>query len=391
MKKASFVSGLSEKLAPLRRDIDFLATLLGEVVEMHAGESVFKAVEHARAATRKLRERYDADAENKFLNWIETLDLETSTQVIRTFALYFQLVNLAEEVHRVRRKRHYENLPQHPPQKGSLEEIALNSSARGVTPPEIQKFLNQLSIEIVFTAPPTEAQRQTILTKLLRIALLLIDHERAELDSFGRANLSGRKCAAKLMPSGRPKKSVSRKISPMDEADNGLFYLDQVLFDRIPRTLEKLEQHLNQFYGRRIRVPEVLRVGSWMGGDRDANPFVTHEITRQVAEKSRLLALHKYWKSVDDLVDRCSLSEDWAPPSASLAASLRADAKRYPKHARTLEGRFLHEPYRQKLSFMKHKLQATAEGRKGYRSSEAFLQGRLIDCRGTSVRQIRVS
>ena len=109
---------------------------------------------------------------NAFCSGFKTLDLATATQVIRAFALYFQLVNLAEEVHRLRRKRYYENLPDHAPQKGSLEEIALKLGARGITPPDIQKCFNRLSIELVLTAHPTEAQRQTILTKLLRIALL---------------------------------------------------------------------------------------------------------------------------------------------------------------------------------------------------------------------------
>jgi len=124
-------ASVPEKLAPLWRDIDFLGRLLEEVILRHAGESVSKAVEHARAATLELRQRYDPDLERGFLRWIENLDIPTTTQVIRAFALYFQLVNLAEEVHRIRRKRHYENLPDHAPQKGSLEEIALKLSARG--------------------------------------------------------------------------------------------------------------------------------------------------------------------------------------------------------------------------------------------------------------------
>ncbi len=364
---------IPEKLAPLRADIDFLARILGDVIITHAGEDVFKAVEHARETTLALRQAYDAEQEKKFLQWIKTLELSAATQVIRAFALYFQLVNLAEEVHRLRRKWYYENLPDHAPQKGSLEEVALKLSARGVTPPEIQKFLNQLSIEIVLTAHPTEAQRQTILTKLLRVALLLIDHERARLTPPEEAHFK-EQVRQEIDALWQTEEIRERRISPLDEAENGLFYLDHVFFDRVPRTMEKLEQQLNQYYGRRIKVPEVLRLGSWMGGDRDANPYVTHDITRQVAEHSKAVALRKYHDVVDELVGRCSLSADLAPPPASLAASLKMDAKHFPKHARTLVGRFLREPYRQKLSFMKHKLEVTMAGRKGYRHSGAFLR-----------------
>jgi len=364
---------IPEKLAPLRADIDFLARLLGDVILTHAGEDVYKAVEHARSTTLQLRQTYDPDLEKRFLKWIQTLELTTATEVIRAFTLYFQLVNLAEEVHRIRRRRYYENVPDHAPQRGSLEEVALKLSARGVTPPEIQAFLNRLSIEIVLTAHPTEAQRQTILTKLLRIAFLLIDHERTRLTPPEEETFK-QHVRGEIDALWQTEEIRRKKISPLDEAENGLFYMDQVFFDRVPRTLKKLERHLNQFYGRHIRVPEALHIGSWMGGDRDANPYVTHEITRQVAEKSKRLALRKYVEAVDDLIGRCSLSSDLAPPPVALTASLKSDAKRFPAHARTLEGRFLHEPYRQKLSFIKHKLQRMLAGFQGYRSTEEFLQ-----------------
>ncbi len=373
MKISDPAGGVPEKLAPLQKDIHFLVGLLGEAILTHAGEDVFKAVEHVRLTTLELREKYDPAVEKRFLDWIKTLALPKTTQIIRAFTLYFQLVNLAEEVHRVRRKRHYENLPEHAPQKGSLQEIALKLSARGLTPPEIQKCLNRLSIEIVLTAHPTEAQRQTILTKLLRIAVLLTDHERGHFTPPEEENFVAQVRSA-IDVLWQTEEIRRRKVSPLDEAENGLFYLDQVFFDRVPRTLEKLERQLNQFYGRRIRVPEILHIGSWMGGDRDANPYVTHAVTRQVAEMSRRLALRKYFEAVDALVGRCSLSGDLAPPLPSLLISLKADAKRFPQHARTLDGRFLNEPYRQKLSYMKHKLQLMLAGGKGYSNAKAFLK-----------------
>jgi len=168
------------------------------------------------------------------------------------------------------------------------------------------------------------------LTKLLRIALLLIDHERARLtppeESQYRQNIR-----AEIDALWQTEEIRQRRVSPMDEAENGLFYLDQVLFDRVPRTLDKLERQLGQFYGRRIRVPEALGIGSWMGGDRDANPYVTHDITRQVAERSRRLVLRKYVDAIDDLIGRCSLSADFAPPrrrSSPLYGAMPADTLR---------------------------------------------------------------
>lgn len=363
----------ADKLAPLRRDIDFLGQVLGEVILKHAGEAAYKAVEHTRQTTIRLRQSFDARIEQDFLQWITTLELGQSTQVIRAFALYFQLVNLAEEVHRIRRKRYYEGLQNRAPQRGSIEEAALRIGARGVTPPEIQKFLNQMSIEIVLTAHPTEAQRQTVLTKLLRIALFLIEHERSRLTPLEEEHFQNQ-IRAEIDALWQTEEIRRRRITPLDEAENGLFYLDKVLFDRVPRTLEKLERELNKVYGRKILVPAALHIGSWMGGDRDANPYVTHAITRKVTERSRELALRKYIDAVDALIDRCSLSAIFAPPSAALMSSLKSDLRRFPKHARTLEGRFVNEPYRQKLSFMKFKLKTTLVGRPAYVSAEAFLR-----------------
>lgn len=362
-----------DKLAPLRLDIEFLAGLLEEAILRHAGQAVAESVGFVRETTLALREHFDPALEKKLLDWIKKLDVSKSTVIIRAFALYFQLVNLAEEVHRIRRKRHYESLPDHAPQKGSLDEVVLKLGARGVTPPEIQKCLEKMSVEIVLTAHPTEAQRQTILTKLLRIAVLLIDHERATYTPPEEADFVAQ-VRREVDALWQTETLRHRRVTPLDEAENGLFYLDQVLFDRIPRVLEKLEQELNDTYGRQLHVPDILRVGSWMGGDRDANPYVTHGITRQVAELSRRLALRKYYESVDDLVGRCSLSGELAPPPAALTSSLKREAKRFPSHARSLEGRFLNEPYRHKLSFMKHKLAITLEGRKGYQNSKSLLK-----------------
>lgn len=364
---------MSDKWAPLREDIAFLIRLLGDIVHKHGGEKVFHAVEHARKITHALRENFDPKKENEFLNWIRTLDLPTATQTIRAFTLYFQLVNLAEEVHRIRRKRYYENLPDHAPQRGSIEETALHLGSRGITPPEIQKYLNALSIEIVLTAHPTEAQRQTVLNKLLRIALSLIERERTQRTPTEEKEFE-RRIHGEIEALWQTEEIRRRKITPLDEAENGLFYLDQVLFDRVPRTLLKLEDHLNKIFGRPLHVPACLSLGSWMGGDRDANPFVTHQITYEVARRTRSRILEKYFFAVDDLVARCSLAADQAPPSAELMNSLKRDAKRFPRHAKTLEGRFWHEPYRQKLSFIKHKLQLTRDGKKTYAQAGAFLK-----------------
>ena len=142
--------------------------------------------------------------------------------------------------------------------------------------------------------------------------------------------------------------------------------------------LARFQKTLEEMYGPRLRVPPFLRIGSWMGGDRDANPFVTHAVTQKVTQRSRRLALTKYYASVDELIGRCSLSADLTTPPAKLLASLKRDARRFPRHARSLEGRFMHEPYRQKLTFMKYRLGLTLEGRGGYAKAAEFLADAVV-------------
>jgi len=362
-----------DKFAPLRRDIDFLSRLLGKIVLKHAGEDAFAAVEHVRTTTQHLRTHFESATEHQLLEWMAHLNISRTIEIIRAFALYFQLVNLAEEVHRLRRKRYYESLPDHAPQRGSIEEIALHLSARGITSPEIQKFLNNLHIDIVLTAHPTEAQRQTILTKLLRIALLLFQRDHGSYTPKEEVFFA-EQVSSEIEALWQTDELRRRKPTPIDEAENGLFYLDQVLFDRVPRTLEKLERELNHFYGRKIQVPPLINMGSWMGGDRDANPYVTHTITRRVTARAKELVIRKYIASVDALIGRCSLSSDLYAPLPRLFSSIKQDMRLHPRHAKTLEGRFLHEPYRQKLSFMKHKLQMLLNNRKTYSHANAFLR-----------------
>lgn len=363
----------SEKLAPLMRDIDFLGQLLGEVIRRHAGEAVYEAVEKTRRTTIHLRRAFDPKREQELLAWIRTLDVATSTHVIRAFALYFQLVNIAEEVHRIRRKRYYESLPDHAPQRGSVEEIALRLGARGLTPPDIQNALNSLSIEIVLTAHPTEAQRQTVLAKLLRIAMTLIARERSQTTPPEEEEFR-RQVRAEIDALWQTDEIRRRKPSPQDEAENGLFYLDRVLFEGVPRTLEKLEDQINAFFGRPVRVPDVLTIGSWMGGDRDANPFVTHDVTYEVAARARQKVLKKYLDIVDDLAGRMSLSADLARPTAAFMKSMKPDMKRFPNLTAAVTRRFIHEPYRHKLYFIRQKLRQMQDGRAGYPDAASFLK-----------------
>ncbi len=362
----------TDKFAPLRQDIDFLSKLLGEIIRRHAGESVFEAVEHIRQTTLQLREAFDSVREEELLTWIKNLDLKTAIPVIRAFALYFQLVNLAEEVHRIRRKRYYANLPDREPQRGSVEEIAQKLKTQGISPAEIQRFLNHLSIGIVLTAHPTEAQRQTVLTKLLRIAILLVEHERQQPTPYEQTIFESY-VAIEIEALWQTDELRHAKPTPQDEAENGFFYLEQVLFDRVPKTLRRLERRLQETYERTLRVPGALWIGSWMGGDRDANPFVTHEITRRVTERAKQVALRQYLQEIERLTSHCSVSADLAPPSPKLVQSIRRDIRSYPKRARELGDRFVYEPHRHKLSFIRQKLLLMTLGKKGYPSASAFL------------------
>lgn len=344
-----------EKLKPLREEVRFLGNCLGRVLIAQEGKRFFDLVEWVRKSAISLRREPNASLEKKLLKKIRSLPLRELTKLIRAFTVYFQLVNLAEEKHRIRRKRLYESLPHASPQRGSLEEMVHKIKMAGWSAGKTRKILSQISIELVLTAHPTEAQRRSILEKLFAINRLLLDREFRSLTPRELQELDER-IIHEITLLWQTDELRRRRQTPLDEVDNALFYLDATIFETLPSTLFHFERNLEKIFHKRIPVGPLLRFGSWVGGDRDGNPSVTAAITMEALRRQKDAILRKYIQYLDPLMIQLSQSLELVGASPDLLESIQNDWHLLPRFAEAMKEKSKNEPYRKKLSFIQRKL-----------------------------------
>jgi phosphoenolpyruvate carboxylase len=365
------------KNAPLRADIRRLGDLLGETLKRFGGKRLFEIEEDVRRLCKRLRSAQAsghasgnasgrttgeaaAGAERELKRLLRRLSLDETIGVIRAFSVYFQLVNIAEQYHRIRRKRFYELRTPDQPQRGSLAET-LRRLRRDFSDADLlQRVVDRLEIMPVMTAHPTEAARRTLLEKHRRIADLLANFDDENLAPRRRDELQAR-LAAEVESVWQTDEVRHTQPTVLDEVNHGLYYFDATLFDAAPAMLDEMERHLEEnFPGVKLRDGATpLRFGSWIGGDRDGNPFVTPEITWETLRLQQRLALRKYRDSVASLSRRLSESSRFAPPTDELRESLKEDAVALPAVAAEVVARNAEEPYRQKLSYIYTRIENT--------------------------------
>ncbi len=345
----------------LSEQIHLLGDLLGQTIIEQEGQALFELVEECRALA-KARRAEDAAAHAALLARIEGLGLAEARGVLKAFAAYFQLVNLAEEQERVRvlhqraGRAHAEGRPVGETIAAAVQQLR----AEGVPPEAVQALLDEMLIEPVFTAHPTEAKRRTILAKLRRMAFVLheLDFHSPTPDEVAEAHAALREEIVALWQSDETR---LRQPTVMDEVRNGLYFFDEVLFDLAPVLYRRLEAALATSYpGYTFRIPRFLRFGSWIGGDRDGNPFVTPAVTEEALREHKALALRLYQRALDRMHGHLSTSARYGI-SPELQASIEADAALFPDEAEKVAARYPMQPYRHKLSFIYRKLGATAE------------------------------
>ncbi len=344
---------LKEKMKPLRDQTRWLGNLLGKVLIEQEGKAFFELVEWVRKTSIQLRSSYRLPLEKKLIAKLESLSLDRLTKLLRAFTIYFQLVNLAEDRHRIRRKHAYEVASEAQP--GSLEDIIERLGKSGVERKEFLKEVHNYSIELVLTAHPTEAQRRSVLEKILAMDRLLSAREFHLLTPHERATIDQR-IYEKITLLWQTSEIRQRRQTVFDEVENGLFYLDEIFFPVLPALLERFQRLLSAHYKKPMPLIPILRIGSWIGGDRDGNPFVTHEVTWKTIQRQKSHLLRKYISAMDGLIEHYSQSINWVEVSRKLMDSIVEDEKRMPVFAASLSTRSHFEPYRKKISFIKRKL-----------------------------------
>lgn len=349
---------MADPFEALRRDISALGHLLGDTLVEQEGTALLELEESIRALAKERRKRgRRGPAAARMRAAIEALDTATAEKVARAFTHYFQLVNLAEQHHRARRRRDYAREGR--PQPGSLAD-EIGKLAKDVPYERLVEVLARTSIELVFTAHPSEAQRRTVLDKHRRIAQMLARRERAELVPEERTELD---LALREEVTTLWQTDETRQAKPRvgDEVKNTLFYLEQVLFPLIPRFYRALDAAIAAAYPDQQpeRAPMILTFGSWVGADMDGNPNVTPDVAVDTAyaQAARVMAL--YLHEIGVLGDALSQSARRVRVSDELEASIAEDARRMPDLAEHLATTTANEPYRRKLRYIEHRLEIT--------------------------------
>ncbi len=344
----------------LRRDVRFLGNILGEVLVHQGGRELLEHVEKIREMSKALRAEYLPELYEGFIQTVGGLEPGIRHQVIRAFAIYFQLVNIAEQNHRIRRKRDYERSAGESVQPGSIESVVQGLKEKNLPVDEVRQMLDGISLELVMTAHPTEATRRDVLDIHKRIADEVMELDNPTLTYREREKLR-EKLLNEVLTLWQTDELRDRKPTVLDEVRNGMYYFHETLFEVLPNVYEELERCLTKYYPEeQWHVPAYLRFGSWIGGDRDGNPSVTADVTWQTLKMQRNLAIHKYENNLRELARHLSFSTTIVNVSDELLASIKEDGENV--ELRTIEPWTNDkEPYRVKLRYMLQKLKNMRE------------------------------
>ena len=343
----------------LQSDIQYLEDALDEVIRAQEGDQLFRLVDEFRTACKKLKDQYDPSIEAFLLCEAERLDISISSKLIQAFALYFYLLNTAEENFGMQQRR---DVQRHGGSvKGTFDDCLARLHENRIDRKTLLDLLNILTIEPVMTAHPTEAKRLTILKKYRKIYLTIFKKENPiwtpEEKTLLREDIINE--IQKLWQTGD---IFLERPTVEEEVSNGLHYFRETFYSVIPKLYRSLRRSIEKFYpGNDVGLSLLLKFGSWTGGDRDGNPNVTPEVTRWTLRTQKGLILQLYTQSVNDLIGSLSHSTTKVTVSEELLSSIEKDAGEMSDLGQQILNRNPYEPYRQKLSFMKMRLESARD------------------------------
>ena len=370
---------------PLRRDVRSLGAILGQVLAEQGGQELFEVVEglrrlmieHRESVRRNPDQASTSELLQKAQTIVSKMDPSRAYQVTKAFETYFELTNLAETNHRKRRRRAGKLDGDNTPLPGSFRGTLLRMKEAGVAGDEALSALREIQITPVFTAHPTEVARQTVLLKRRRIAQQL-----ERLDHLPLTPQEAEDCEeqirAEVTSLWQTDEVRLAKPTVDDEIRMGLRYFRLSLFDTLPKIYDEIVESFREVYNLELdesSVPNIIRFGSWIGGDRDGNPLVKPDCTRHALEMARTLILREYLDNVEALSDRLSSSRRQADISEDLLARLNHYENTIPGVHLAWGPHNQAESYRRFLSYIFHKLQHSREvsdDPSAYRSAAEF-------------------
>jgi phosphoenolpyruvate carboxylase len=347
--------------------VRLLGEILGRVLVEQGGPGLLDDEERIRELSRRARATGSAPARERLASAAAELPLARQAEVLRAFSLYFQFANLAEQHHRLRRRRQYEHEERTP--RESLAEAFTRIEQGGVSRRRLTAAGRRISLELVLTAHPTEATRRTVLAAHVRLDRLLDRLDDPALPRSAREQVEA-ELAEEVTALWQTDEVRSQRPRVVDEIRNGLWFFEQSLLDTAPALV-------GDFRRRVPGAPAPLRFGSWIGGDQDGNPAAGPHTIEAALGRARELALTRYRAEVRELAATLGVAGSLAGVSPELRRSIARDERALPAEAARLGPRNEDEPYRRKLSFVWHRLGETLTGRPTGYSSPAELAAEL--------------
>ena len=336
---------VTDHLQPLRDDIQLLGHILGDVLREQSGQDSFDWVETVRLLARKRRVTGTEQVERTLLERINHSDAQHIEVGARAFTTYFNLVNLAEMNHRVRVLRDRERSLSPDPLPESIRAALVECRKLGVTSEEMQHLVDSLNIELVFTAHPTQAKRRTVLSKMRRIGQALYDLRRQDLLPHERRSLE-QKLIAETISLWVTEQTRTLKPTVTDEVRTGLFHLGGTIWRITPLIYRLFRDALKTTYPDVTPPPRFLTFASWIGGDRDGNPYVSPDITAETLRMHRGLAVTMHEETAHQLDRSLSVSTVLTQLDTSQLPQADRASIANSEHLRYLEKRYPHEPFR---------------------------------------------
>jgi phosphoenolpyruvate carboxylase len=362
------------KEAPLRRDVRSLGTLLGNVLREQAGEPLYKAVEDLRrtAIARREADKNSASAQNaashlqQAITRVAGFDLGTAYRLARAFGFYFELINLAETNHRKRRRLATSLDQSTPPQRGSLRGTLRRLRLAGTSAAEAHDLLGHVCISPVFTAHPTEVARRSVMFKRRRISDLLEQLDRIPVPNPELETLE-RDLTAEITALWQTDDTRSARPTVRDEIRMALDYYESSLFDTLPVLYAEVADAFAAEFPEGssdslAALPELVTFGSWIGGDRDGNPFVTPDATRDALAMAHALLLIHYRRRLQNIFEQLASSTQQVPVSKEVTALLATYTEKLRAAGQNLlTERFPHESIRLLVACIMMRLGATPQ------------------------------
>ncbi len=340
----------------LSDNINLLGSLLGEVISEHAGKDIFNIVERLRKTSKELRKKTSLIEHSEIANIIQDLDTCTLASVIKAFTVYFHLVNEAEKIEIIKVNKERELVSTYDkPKKESILEAIHSMKLEGMTTEELQTIIKNLNIEPVFTAHPTEAKKLDVISALNRISLLIFNYQMKELTLKEKKDLIAEiKRQMTLLWLTDELRYVLPTVQ--EEAESILYFLGKTFFPLIATLHTDLKYALDLYYPNcQFNIPPILKGGSWVGGDRDGNPNVSLETTKNIMILQASTILKKYIEQIKVLIDELSIVID---ASEELISSIQEDLKVINLDTKIKE-LYKNEPFRIKFLLIEEKLKNT--------------------------------